>query len=150
MTDSESAKNPSTIGTMIEVLRCFTVNEPVRGVTDIAAQVGLHKSSVSRILQTLQQERLVVQDEQSRKYELSWGLLGIAGPLLSQLSVRRVAYPLMEDLRDSTQETVSLVVFDGLEGISVEQVASPRHIKHTSPMGCLLYTSDAADDIALV
>lgn len=132
---SRDGKNASAASTLIRVLRCFTVDEPVRGVSEIAAEVGLHKSSVSRILTTLQSERLVQQDEISRKYRLSWGMLGIAGPLLSTLDVRKAAVGALQDLRDATHETASLIVSDGVEGISVEQVVSPQAIKHTSDMG---------------
>ncbi len=137
-------KSASATSTLIRVLRCFTVDEPVRGVSEIAAEVGLHKSSVSRILTTLQSERLVQQDEISRKYRLSWGMLGIAGPLLSTLDVRKVAVGVLQDLRDQTRETASLIVSDGVEGISVEQAVSPQAIKHTSDMGTRYATGFSA------
>lgn len=40
------------------------------GVTEIATQVGLHKSNVSRILATLEQADIVERDGQSRKFRL--------------------------------------------------------------------------------
>lgn len=81
---SEAAepKGASVIVTVIQVLRCFTVDQPLQGVTEIAGRVGLHKSSVSRILATLEKEQVVERDDQSRKYRLGLGLLSIAGPLL--------------------------------------------------------------------
>ncbi|GAA3704179.1 IclR family transcriptional regulator [Arthrobacter ginkgonis] len=129
------SRGASVIVNVIEVLRCFTVEQPLQGVTEIAARVGLHKSSVSRILATLEQERIVERDGPSRKYRLGLGLIAVAGPLLANLDVRQVAYPVLEELRESTQETVALTVWDGAESISVEQLASPRQVKHTSPMG---------------
>lgn len=55
-------RSNSTISTVAAILRCFTVDEPECGVTEIAEAVGLHKSSVSRTLRTLEAERMVAQN----------------------------------------------------------------------------------------
>lgn len=129
------ARGASVILNVIEVLRCFTVDRPLQGVTEIAAKVGLHKSSVSRILATLEQAEIVERDEGSRKFRLGLGLIAVAGPLLANLDVRRLALPLMEELSASTGETIALMVWSGCEAVTVEQVPSPQQIKHTTPLG---------------
>ncbi|NUL45579.1 IclR family transcriptional regulator [Cellulosimicrobium funkei] len=129
------ARGASVIVNVLQVIRCFTVEEPVLGVTEIAAQVGLHKSSVSRILSTLEQEQVVERDEASRKYRLGLGLIAVAGPLLAGLDVRRIA---MEDLRglaEATGETAALNIWDGTAAVTVEQVPSRQQVKHTSVLG---------------
>jgi DNA-binding IclR family transcriptional regulator len=97
--------------------------------------VGLHKSSVSRILATLEQEQVVERDEETRRYRLGLGLIAVAGPLLAELDVRRVA---LEDLRllaERTGETSALAVWNGEAAVTVEQVPSRHQIKHTSVLG---------------
>ncbi|MGO2080591.1 IclR family transcriptional regulator [Glutamicibacter arilaitensis] len=136
MTETRSeTRGTSVIVNVLDVLRCFTVQNPVVGVTDIAEQVGLHKSSVSRILATLEQEHVVERDEETRKYRLGVGLIAIAGPLLANLDVRQVAYPILGDLREATGETAVLNIWDGSESVSVEQLPSTHLVKHTSVMG---------------
>jgi len=137
-------RGTSVILTVIEVLRCFTVDRPVQGVTEIAAKVGLHKSSVSRILATLEQADIVERDVESRKFRLGLGLLSVAGPLLANLDVRRIALPLLEELCDRTGETIALVVWSGCEAVTVEQVPSPRQVKHTNPLGTRYDTAMSA------
>lgn len=134
MAQSE-ARSSSVIHSVFAVLRCFTADEPLQGVTEIAGQVGLHKSSVSRLLATLEEEGVVERDEESRKFRLGVGLIGIAGPLLANLDVRRVALPVLRDLADATGETTALVVWSGTEAVTVEQVQSPHQVKHTNPLG---------------
>lgn len=129
------SRGASVIVNVIDVLRCFTVERSVIGVTEIAAEVGLHKSSVSRILSTLEQERIVERDEETRKYRLGLGLIAITGPLLANLDVRQVAYPLLKQLCEDSGETAVLTIWDGSESVSVEQIPSPRLVKHTSVMG---------------
>lgn len=149
-TTNEQAQNStrssgnSVIVNVIDVLRCFTVQNPTAGVTEIADQVGLHKSSISRILATLEAERVVERDEQTRKFRLGTGLIAIAGPLLANLDVRRIAYPLLKELAQETGETAVLNIWDGAESVSVEQIASPHHVKHTSAMGSRYRTGMSA------
>jgi DNA-binding IclR family transcriptional regulator len=126
---------PSPISNAVAVLRCFSVDEPLLGVTDIATRVGLHKSSVSRILAILETEGLVERDEPTRRFRLGLGIIGIAGPLLADLDVRRVAYPVLRDLAERTGETSALVVWNGSEAVSVEQIPSRHQVKHTSTLG---------------
>ena len=109
---SESAADSRTtpvIANAVSVLRCFSHDDPLLGVTDIAGRVGLHKSTVSRILATLEQEHLVERDPQSRRYRLGLGLITLAGPLLADLDERRVAYPVLQELTEQTGETLSLI-----------------------------------------
>ena len=116
----------------------------VLGVTEIAAKVGLHKSSISRILATLEQERIVARDETTRKYSLGLGLIAVAGPLLANLDVRRISFPFLEELAQATGETAVLTIWDGAESVSVEQIPSVHQVKHTSVMGSRYNTALSA------
>ncbi|MDN5790967.1 MAG: IclR family transcriptional regulator [Micrococcales bacterium] len=138
------ARSASAILTVIEVLRCFTIEQPVQGVTEIAAKVGLHKSSVSRILATLEQEEIVERDPDSRRFRLGLGLISVAGPLLANLDARRVSHPMLQELSDETGETIALVVWSGSEAVTVEQVTSGQQIKHANPLGTSYRTAKDA------
>jgi IclR family transcriptional regulator, acetate operon repressor len=129
------ARTASVVSNAISVLRCFSVREPLMGVTEIAARVGLHKSTVSRILATLEQENLVERDPQTRRFRLGLGLITMTGPLLADLDERRVAYPVLQELTEQTGETSALMVWNGSETVCLEQIPSPQQIKHTTPLG---------------
>ena len=137
-------RSASVILNVIEVLRCFTADRPLQGVTEIAAKVGLHKSSVSRILATLEQAEIVERDQGSRKFRLGLGLMAVAGPLLANLDVRRIALPVLQQLSTSTGETAALVVWSGYEAVTVEQVPSAHQIKHITPLGTRYRTVKSA------
>lgn len=119
----------------LAVLRAFSVEEPLLGVSEIASRVALHKSTVSRILATLELENLVERDSATRRFRLGLGVIAMAGPLLADLDVRRVAYPILHDLSRRTGETAALMVWDGGEAVCVEQVPSSHQVKHTTPLG---------------
>ena len=129
------ARGASVIVNAIAVLRSFTADEPMLGVTEIASRVGLHKSTVSRILATFEQEHLVERDPDTRRFRLGMGLIAVAGPLLAELEERRVAYPVLRELTERTGETSALMVWNGTESMCVEQIASRQQVKHTAPLG---------------
>ncbi|GAB4100650.1 IclR family transcriptional regulator [Sinomonas halotolerans] len=117
------------------VLEAFSIEKPILGVTEIAQRVGLHKSTVSRILSGLAEAGYVQRDEATGRYRLGLGLLALSGPLLADLDVRRAALPYLEELTDRTGETSALAVWNGEEAIVVEQVPSPHQVKHTASIG---------------
>ena len=129
------SRGMSVLQNGLAVLRAFTVEEPLQGVSEIAVKVGLHKSTVSRILATLEGEELVERDPVTRRFRLGLGVIALAGPLLANLDVRRVAYPVLVELAQRTAETAALMVWDGAEAVCVEQVPSRHQVKHTTPLG---------------
>lgn len=133
-------QSPTRTGTSalqngIQVLKTFTREEQILGVTEISRRVGLHKSTVSRILATLEDNALVERHPTSGRFRLGVGVIELASPMLANLDVRRVARPSLEELTRATEETTGLLVWSKGAAVSVEQVASPRKVKHTIPLG---------------
>lgn len=133
--ESATKTGTSALRHGIQVLRTFSREEPVIGVNEIARRVGLHKSTVSRILATLEEATLVEREPSSGRFRIGVGVIALAGPLLANLDVRRVARPFLEELTAATGETTALTVWSEKEAIGVEQVASPKRVKHTVPLG---------------
>lgn len=119
----------------VAVLRCFSEREPELGVMTLSRRLNLHKSTVSRILTTLQAEGLVSQNPETDRYRLGVGLVSLAGVALGRLSVRRVALPYLERLTMQTQETVSVITRDGRECVNIGFSSSPQPLRHVSWIG---------------
>lgn len=135
--DNQAASRTGTSALQhgIQVLKTFSREEPVLGVTEISRRVGLHKSTVSRILATLEDNSIVERHPTNGRFRLGVGVIELASPMLANLDVRRIARPFLEDLTSATGETSGLVVWSQGSAVVVEQVASPRKIKHTIPLG---------------
>lgn len=132
---SDSARSSSPIASAMAVLRCFGTDAPLLGVVEIADEIGLHKSSVSRLLTTMESEDLVERDPASKKYRLSLGLLAIAGPLLADIDVRRAAAPVLQETAAQAGETASLMIWGGDGSVTIEQAHAPRPVKHSVDLG---------------
>lgn len=117
------------------ILRSFTEATPELGVTALSQKVGLHKSTVSRILSTLKQEGLIDQNPETGAYRLGLGLISLAGVALGRLDVRGVAQPHLDALVEVSQETINVTVVDGRECVNIERVSSPRPIRYVGWIG---------------
>ena len=95
----------------------------------------MHKSTVSRILSTLQVEGLVSQNPETSKYRLGLGLISMAGVALGRVDVRGLAQPKLVELAKRTEETVNLTVLDGDECVNVDREASPKPIRYVGWIG---------------
>jgi DNA-binding IclR family transcriptional regulator len=104
-------------------------------VIELGKRLNLHKSTVSRILSSLQAEGFVSQNPETSKYRLGVGLVSLAGVALGRLNVRGVAQPHLNALVEVSQETVNVVVLDGRECVNVERVASPKQIRYVGWIG---------------
>lgn len=142
--NGESRPSTSVLLNALRVLEAFSITEPVLGVTEIARRVDLHKSSVSRILATLEKAGYVERDDSTGRFRLGLGLIALTGPLLANLDVRRVAQPELEELTRRTGETSALMVWNGHESVVVEQVPSPKQVKHTAAVGTRYDTYQSA------
>lgn len=133
--NKNSSSSIRTIQRACSILRCFTEDDPELGVTTISHKTGIHKSSTSRILSTLQQEGFVEQNHQNSKYRLGLGLVSLAGLVLERLELRDVVHPAIQELARITQETINISVLKDDECINIENISSPQPIQHTGLLG---------------
>jgi DNA-binding IclR family transcriptional regulator len=118
----------------LQVLRCLSGEGPL-GVSELASRVGLHKSSVSRLVATLVEDDLVERDADSRRVRLGAGLLSLSAPLLGKVRIADAARPHLADLAALCGETISLSIWDGAGAVNLEQALGARAVKHYAPPG---------------
>ncbi len=98
------------------------------GVTELARRLGLHKSTASRLLATLQKRGLVEQDDETGKYRLGLVVIRLAERAERTLDLRRIALPELERLARLTHETTGLGILEGDTMLTVAQVDGPNLI----------------------
>jgi IclR family transcriptional regulator, acetate operon repressor len=98
------------------------------GVTELARRLGLHKSTASRLLATLERRGLVEQDDETGRYRLGLAILRLAERAEETLDLRGIARADMERLARETRETVGLVTLDGDAAMTVAQVDGPNMV----------------------
>ena len=119
----------------LDILRCLASDTPLLGVSEIASLVGLHKSSVSRMIATLEEDDVVERDAATRRIRLGPGLLGLVAPVLAPVRAVEAALPLLVDLAQRSGETISISVWDGAGAVNLEQVLGGKAVKHYAARG---------------
>lgn len=120
----------------IAVLKAFSEEEPELGVTGLSQRLGLPKSTVYRLLASLQQEGIVDQNPETEKYRLGIELVHLAGLVLKQIDVRQVARPHLRSLAETSEETVNLTVLtDSGKVINIDGISSPRMVRNVGWIG---------------
>ncbi|GAA2870890.1 IclR family transcriptional regulator [Paenarthrobacter ilicis] len=95
------------------------------GASEIAEEMGVHKSTVSRLVGSLVHRELVRQDSERGKYQLGFGILRLATSIPGRLSVVREAREVLESLAAEYKETVNLAVLRSNYAVNVDQAMGP-------------------------
>src|SRR3712207_3652545 len=93
------------------------------GVTEIAVELGVHKSTAFRLVSTLEGHELVEQTEERGKYRLGLGLVRLAGASTARLDVVQEARPVCRKLAADCGETVNVAVLSDRSALYVDQVS---------------------------
>jgi len=95
------------------------------GVTEVARELGVHKSTASRLLAALDRRELVAQDAARGKFRLGVGLVRLAGAASQRLDVLQESRPVCRALAQEAGETVNLAILSGRDAFYLDQVAGP-------------------------
>lgn len=126
-----------TVSAAIEILQAFGDDQPVRGVTDLAAELGMDKSRVHRILTTLHAGGLVQSVGASRKYALGPGLITLGERATRSALSSNGGQWILERLAQRAQESVVLCVADGLSYRTVASADGPSLLRMATELGRL-------------
>ncbi len=103
------------------VLGLFSAAEPELGVTDIARRLNMSKSTVARILYTLELSGVLLFIEDKQKYRLGYKVVEMSSIFLNTCTIRKVALPYMRELRKKIDETIDLSVLHRNKRILIER-----------------------------
>jgi DNA-binding IclR family transcriptional regulator len=95
------------------------------GVSEVAAELVVHKSTAFRLLSALERRGLVEQAEDRGKYRLGFGLVRLAGAVRGGQDVARHSRPVCERLARSLGETVNIAVGESHYAVNLDQVPGP-------------------------
>lgn len=132
------AKQQKIIGSVqraIDILDLFDRRKQELGVTDIARALDLPKSTIAGLIFTLEHNDYLSQNTITRKYRLGFKLAERAGLFLDQFDLRRIALPVLEELRNFSNESVNLAIRDGQYVTYVERMLGNNLLGMRSEIG---------------
>jgi DNA-binding IclR family transcriptional regulator len=95
------------------------------GVTEVAAELGVHKSTAFRLVAVLESRGFVEQLADRGKYRLGFGVVRLAGAAAAQLDIAQEGRRICEALAADLQETVNIAILDSDRAVNVSQIRGP-------------------------
>jgi len=110
----------------LAILSAFRSGRPDLGISDLAREVGLGRSTTHRYVSTLAALGYLQQDRTSRKYRLGPRVLDLGFSAINSMELRELAAPHLQQLSDDTGFTVNMAILDGVDIVYVERCRSSR------------------------
>ncbi|HYJ55925.1 MAG TPA: IclR family transcriptional regulator [Mycobacterium sp.] len=98
------------------------------GVTELAAEIGVHKSTAFRLLGALEEREMVEQAHERGKYRLGFGILRLANAVSGRLAVTHQGRGICERLAAEIGETVNIAVQRSHYAVNVDQARGPSAV----------------------
>ncbi len=154
----ESRYNIEALSRGLEVLELFTFERPSLTLTEIVEALRSNKSTVFRVLSTLETKGYLDHDPVTRRYQPAIKVLQLGFRAINSLEVRQVARPYLERLAQEMEETVSLAILDGTNMVYIDRVRNraivgvvldigSRLPAHSTSLGKVLLAGLPPDDL---
>lgn len=119
----------------LKILDLFDEHKTELKITEISAQMGLHKSTVHSLLKTLQEHSYIDQNPEDGKYRLGLKLAERGNFVISNMDIRKAARKYLLELSAKTGQTVHLGILDNREGVYIDKVVGEQAIIRYSRIG---------------
>lgn len=151
--DGDESKDRQFVNALargLEILRCFRPGEQFLTNAELAKRTGIPKPTISRLTYTLTKLGYLAHVESQGKYRLGAGVLALGYRMLSSMDIRKLAQPLMQELAEVTQASVSLGTRDRLSMVYVESCRSSANVTLKLDVGSLIPLATTAMGKALL
>jgi DNA-binding IclR family transcriptional regulator len=123
-TSSSAPASAQTVARAIQLLRLVASSHSRNlRLVDIAEMAQLEKSTAHRLLQRLEEERMLVRDPGMRGYRLGPLLYELGLAALPETNLRELSHPALQALARATGDMAFLVVRSGFESVCLDRIA---------------------------
>jgi IclR family pca regulon transcriptional regulator len=106
----------------LAVLSAFGPDRPALGISELARELDLTRSTTHRYVSTLAALGFLEQDDSTRKYRLGARVLDLGFSTLGSMDLREIAAPYLRRLTDATGHTANLAIRDGTDVILIDRI----------------------------
>ncbi len=118
-----------------DLLFSFQAQAPEQSLSQISRQLRFPPSTARRLLKVMMSRRLIQQDRLTKLYRLGPGILYLASLAKEGSDIRKIALPVMERLRDATQENTALHELREGKRVCIEKFESKQVLRDTILIG---------------
>jgi len=126
----DTADSPrKTVDKAMQVLHAFTHERQEIGISELARELGMHKSVVSRLVGALRRWRILEQDPLSKRVRIGVGAFRLGSIFATRQNIVRVVTPYLGSLVERTGQSAHAVLLDGNRTLVVATVESPHALR---------------------
>lgn len=125
----------ATVEKALLIVETLSKSQIPIGVSELGRKLGMNKSTIFRLLDTLCRRGYTRKDPASSGYVLTTKLWELGVGVLQKLTLRDVARPVMEAVTLATGETTMVGVMQDGDALILEKVDSPAALQIASPLG---------------
>jgi DNA-binding IclR family transcriptional regulator len=122
----------------LNILRLFRRDRTAIGAPEIARELGIPRSTVHRLVQTLEEMGFLRRAEHGGAYALGPAVLTIGFEYLGSLDIVQLSNPVLTRLRDETNYSTHLAIRNGTEIVYLSRHASRATIASNISVGSAL------------
>lgn len=131
----KEVSNVRAVDRALDILCCLDGKKTELSLTDIAKEVGLARSTTTRILATLEKREFLIRDKDTQKYSFGPRIAQLGMICFYNMDFRKIAKPYMIELRDMYNESVSLYIVQGSHRVCVERIESTHPLRRVINIG---------------
>jgi DNA-binding IclR family transcriptional regulator len=120
---------------MFKILSIFTMERTTLSINEIANETGYPKSTIFRILNTLEKGEFIKRNLDTHRYSLGFQFFRLGSIVQSELDFRQVALPVMKKLSEQTKETVEINIIDHIYRVCIEKIDSTLDVRNFVRIG---------------
>ncbi|MFD1066008.1 IclR family transcriptional regulator [Oceanobacillus locisalsi] len=124
----EKQTTVSSVDKAIDILIALGQSD-IKTIRELGQQLDITKSTLHRLLQTLESRGLVKKDITTDKYSLGYKILELSSNLKKENEIRELAIGQMEELSRLTGDTVQLAILENNEIIIIETVEGTNTLR---------------------
>jgi DNA-binding IclR family transcriptional regulator len=140
----------TALGRGLDILRCFTPERAELGTTEIARLTGLAQSTVWRLCYTLSKYGCLTQAPNSDRMRIGASVLLLGHAALTHTGVSEVALPLMRQIADRFQVSVSLAQRHRQDMVIVQRAEAQNILRVDLHIGSTLSIANSSLGLAYI
>lgn len=117
------------------LLKAFNDEHPAWGLSALARETGLNKTTAHRLLSALEREGMLGRAADGDRYVLGPEVVVLGGRALRANNLRAVARPELEQLAEETRETASLEILSGGEMLVIDEIVGGHLMSGVPDLG---------------
>jgi len=124
-----------TLDRALRIIELLALHQEGMGVTAIGREVGLHKSTVHRLLAHLVAHGYIEKDDARPVYTLGLKFIELASLRLNQVELKTEAGPYLRRLAVRFDQPVHLAILADTEAVYIEKIEPQAHLRMYSQIG---------------